>query len=101
MAVMLLHVTWGLAQTATVIGRVIDAQTTGVVDYADVVITDMNDKIVAMGMVDNGNFRVEKVPVGDVIVMVRIIGYEPYVSDKLTLQSGQTFNLGTIRLLPA
>lgn len=98
MAVMLLHVTWGWAQTATVIGRVIDAQTTGVVDYADVVITDMNDKIVAMGMVDNGNFRVEKVPVGNVIVMVRIIGYEPYVSDKLTLQSGQTFNLGTIQL---
>lgn len=86
------------AQTAKIQGKVVDAATGAAVDYADVVVTNMNDKVVASGLVGNGTFLIEKVPVQEVLVMVRMIGYDPYISEKLTLRGGQTVDLGTIRL---
>ena len=79
-------------------GKVVDAQTGEAIDYADVLVTDLNDKVVANAMVNNGNFTVENVPAGEVLLLVRLMGYDPYVSDKLTLRDGQTIDLGTIRL---
>ncbi|MDO4186864.1 MAG: outer membrane beta-barrel family protein [Bacteroidales bacterium] len=83
---------------SVIIGKVVDAQTGEAIDYADVLVTDLNDKVVANAMVNNGNFTVENVPAGEVLLLVRLMGYDPYVSDKLTLRDGQTIDLGTIRL---
>ena len=86
------------ASTAIIKGKVVDAGSGQAIDYADVIVTDLNDKIVASGIVTDGSFSVEKVPSGEVLVMVRMMGYDPYVSDKLTIRDGQTVDLGTISL---
>ena len=39
-------------------------------------------------------------PVGDVLLLVRLIGYETYISEKIFLKSGQTFNVGEIKMQP-
>ena len=77
--VLLTQMAWAASDT-TIKGKVVDASTGKSVDYADVIVTDLQDKVVASGMVNNGSFEVKNVPSGEVIVLVRIIGYEPYVS---------------------
>lgn len=98
--VLLLNVHCALYAASTVIikGKVVDSVSGQSVDYADVIVTDLNDKIVATGMVTDGTFTVEKVPSGDILVMIRMMGYDPYVSEKLTVKGGQTVDLGTIQL---
>ena len=86
------------AETASVKGRVTDASSGAVVEYADVFVSDMNDRVVASGIVVNGSFRVEDVPVGDVLVMVRMLGYDTWISDRLSLRAGEVRDLGTVRL---
>ena len=68
------------ASSVIIKGKVVDASTGQPIDYADVIVSDLNDKVVASGMVTNGLFSVEKVPSGDVLVMVRMMGYDPYVT---------------------
>ena len=87
-----------LMAASVIKGKVVDAQNGSPIDYADVLVTDLNDKVVANGVVNNGDFTIENVPAGDVLVMVRLMGYETYVSDKLTLRDGQITDLGTIQL---
>ena len=95
---LMLSMQYALMAASVIKGKVVDAQTGEAVDYADVIVTDLNDKVVATSMVSNGTFTVQNVPAGDVLVLVRLMGYDPYVSDKLTLVDGQTTDLGTIRL---
>ena len=86
------------ASSAIIKGKVVDANTQQAIDYADVIVSDLNDKVVASGMVVDGAFTVENVPVGDVLVMVRMLGYDPYISEKLTITEGQTIDLGIIAI---
>lgn len=95
---LMLSMQCALMAASVIKGKVVDAQTGEAIDYADVIVTDLNDKVVATSMVNNGTFTVQNVPAGDVLVLVRLMGYDPYVSDKLTLIDGQTTDLGTIRL---
>ena len=95
---LMLSMQYALMAASVIKGKVVDAQTGEAIDYADVIVTDLNDKVVATSMVNNGTFTVQNVPAGDVLVLVRLMGYDPYVSDKLTLIDGQTTDLGTIRL---
>ena len=95
--VMLTQIAWA-ASDATIKGKVVDASTGKSVDYADVIVTNLQDKVIASGMVNNGSFLVKNIPTGEVIVLVRIIGYEPFVSEKISLQAGQVVDLGEISL---
>ena len=65
------------AASSVIKGKVVDATTGQPIDYADVIVSDLNDKVIASGMVVDGAFTVENVPAGDVLVMVRMIGYDP------------------------
>ena len=83
---------------ASIKGRVVDATTGAAVDYADIFVSDRNDRVLASGIVTDGAFRVEDVPAGDVLVMVRMLGYDTWVSDHLILRAGEVRDLGTIQL---
>lgn len=85
-------------ETASVKGRVTDASTGAAVEYADVFVSDMDDRVVASGIVVEGAFRVDGVPVGDVLVMVRMLGYDTWVSDRLSLRAGEVRDVGIVRL---
>ena len=86
------------ASSVLIKGKVVDAVSNEAVDYADVIVTDLNDKIVASGIVTNGSFTIEKVPAGEILVVVRMMGYDPFISEKLIVADGQTLDLGTIQL---
>lgn len=86
------------APVVTIKGKVVDASNGAAVEYADVIISNLNDKVLASGLVNQGTFLIEEVPVQEVLLMVRMMGYETYVSDKLTLHEGETVDLGTIQL---
>lgn len=87
-----------LAQTANIKGKVIDEAAGTPVDYADVIVSDMNDKLLATGMVSQGTFTVSHIPVQDVMVTIRMMGYNTFISDKLSLRDGTTTDLGIIRM---
>ena len=46
------------ASSVIIKGKVVDAATGQAIDYADVIVSDLNDKVVASGMVTNGVFNV-------------------------------------------
>lgn len=87
-----------LAQTAIIQGKVMDKTTGNTIDYADVIVTDLSDKVIASGMVSNGTFTVDKIPAQEVLLMVRMLGYNTYVSEKINVEANATLNLGTIFL---
>ena len=85
---------------AVVKGRVTDATNGAIVEYADVLVSDMDDRVVASGIVVDGAFKVEGISAGDVLVMVRMLGYDTWISDRLSLRAGEVRDLGTVRLAP-
>ena len=88
-------------QTATVTGRVVDATNGQPTEWAEVFVTDLNDHVLASGIVSDGTFRLTTVPAArDILLMVRMLGYEPYISKKLTCTAGKTTDMGTLRLAP-
>ena len=95
---LLIPVLTAAQQSATIKGKVMDSATNTVVDYADVFVTDLNDNVVASSMVNNGDFEVTGIKTMDVLLMIRMLGYETYISDKLTLHGGQTLDVGTIQM---
>lgn len=83
-----------------IFGRVLDASAGDNLDYADVIVADENGLSIASSIVEDGRFLIENVPVKKVQVLVRIVGYDPYVSGILELKQGEDVDLGTIRLNP-
>ena len=81
-------------------GFVVDQTTGKPIEWADVVVSDLTDKVLAQAEVEEGTFLISDVPVGDVLLLVRLIGYETYISEKIFLKSGQTFNVGEIKMQP-
>ena len=81
-------------------GFVVDKNNGVPIEWADVVVSDLNDKMLAQAEVDNGAFLLKGLPVGEVFLLVRLMGYETYISEKITLRAGQTFNAGNINLSP-
>lgn len=85
-------------QGATIKGKVMDATINAAVDYADVFVSDINDSIVAASIVSDGTFEVTGIKPGEMLLMVRMIGLETYISDKMTLHEGETLDVGTIKM---
>lgn len=79
-------------------GRVIDATTNKVIEFADVVITDKDNNTIASTTVKQGLFAIPKVKSGDYYLSILLVGYQPYVSEKLSFKEESTIDMGTIRL---
>ena len=88
------------APKARVKGLVTDGANGRPMEWATVVVTNLNDRIIGKADVSDGQFLVEDLPAGDALLLVRLMGYEAYISEKLTLRSGQTLDIGTIELRP-
>ena len=87
------------AQTmASVKGKVIDEATGEPIEFADVVVTDQNSKVVASTLVNEGAFVLENVRNGRFTLSVMLIGYHNYVSGQLSFEQGKCIDLGTISL---
>lgn len=81
-------------------GSVVDADTGNPVEYADVMVLNMNDKVIASCIVNDGKFVVPSVPAGDVMLVIKLLGYETYLGEKLTLRQSHDVNVGVVKLKP-
>ena len=70
------------------------------VQAADVMVTDLQDKILVYGSTDaDGHFGIGGIPAQEVLVLVKMMGYDTFISDKVLIEDGKTNDLGTIRLV--
>ena len=87
------------AQTApSVKGRVVDATTGAAIDFADVVITDVENNNIASTSVRGGEFQIDRVRDGEFVLTIMLVGYQAYISDPITFSRGNTVDMGTIAL---
>ncbi|WP_372754752.1 TonB-dependent receptor domain-containing protein [Labilibaculum sp.] len=80
-------------------GVIVDFKTKEPLPYVNVVIRDINNKILTGGITDNeGKFSIRKIPVGINTVEIQYMGYKPFIK-KLEFSSKiSSYKLGTIRL---
>lgn len=90
-----------LAQTAApaVRGRIIDATTGEVIDFASIVLTDKDNSTVASADAADGLFAIDKVPEGEFLFSVLLVGYQPYAVP-VAIVKDKSLDLGTISLTP-
>lgn len=79
-------------------GKVIDASTGQPIEYADVIVTGADQKVIASAFVNDGTFVIEQVPNGSYPLSVVLIGYQSYVSNPILFEKGKCVDLGTISL---
>ena len=73
--------------TQTINGKVLDAQTRKPLSFATVVVLD-TDPVIGTSCDVNGNFTLEKVPVGRQSISISMVGYETYVVNEFLVSSG-------------
>src|SRR5688572_19775435 len=78
----------GQTLTQTVRGKIIDQESRTTLPGASVVVLDSNGALGSTTDVD-GNFRIEKVPVGRISLAITFIGYEDRVLSNILVTSGK------------
>ncbi len=79
-------------------GRVVDATTGEAIDFADVVVTDVENNNIASTSVRGGEFTIDRVRDGEFVLTIMLVGYQAYISDPITFSRGNTVDVGTIAL---
>lgn len=94
---MLLCLSLSAQELPTIKGRVVDSTTNKAVEFANVVVTDSDNKTIASATVSDGEFLVKGIRKGECYLSVMLVGYQPYTSQKLIVGE-QNIDLGTISL---
>lgn len=80
-------------------GIVIDVKTKQPLPYVNVVIRDVNSKILTGGITgDNGKFSIKKIDLGKNSVEIQYMGYKPYVRNLDFSSKKAAHKLGTVEL---
>jgi len=95
-----LHAQNPAPKIGTVQGKVIDAATKEAIPYATIVIKSKADSKVITGAIsdDNGNFKIQKVSVGAIVIDVQFIGYETISKEATISKDNRVINLGTVSI---
>ena len=94
-------VCFGQQATHVVTGKVVDESDGAPIPAADVLVTDLEDHILSYGATDSlGRFNVDNIPSSEVILVVRTMGYDSFIGEKLSLSgdSPEKIDAGVIRL---
>lgn len=88
------------AQRGSIEGLVADGETNESLEYASVAIFSEADSGLVTGVITNhlGEFKIENLPQGDYYLKIQFIGYESREISDLSLKTGGSLNLGTIRM---
>lgn len=80
-------------------GKVLDASLNQPLPYVNILVTDLQGQTITGGITnDDGTFKIEKIPEGEVKVMIQYIGYKT-ISRTVTIGSGNfNIELGEIKL---
>ena len=86
-------------RTGTISGRVLDANLNEPLPYVNVIIKNDKGETITGGItLDDGNFKIEKIPEGKITVSVQYIGFKP-IDKQVTIGKGNyKVNIGDIRL---
>ena len=97
LVISIIYTTAILAQSeAALRGKVVDSKGKNI-EYANVVITDSDNRTIASATVNNGVFTIKSIPQGEYFVTIMLVGYQPYVSEQIALGARPT-DLGSITL---
>ncbi|MEO7119469.1 MAG: TonB-dependent receptor [Ginsengibacter sp.] len=90
------------AQSGSIEGEIIDSISKQLLDYASISLLNSADNKLISGVVTNvkGKFKIGKIPVGSYRLTIRFIGYETKQTDAFSVTTGQSYNIGTIQLIP-
>ena len=70
------------AQTRpTIKGRVVDSTTNKAIEFANVVVTDSDNKTIASTSVNGGEFLLKDLRKRECYLSVMLVGYQPYTSE--------------------
>ncbi|MBQ6253501.1 MAG: TonB-dependent receptor [Bacteroidales bacterium] len=87
------------AASYSIYGTVCDAADGAPIVAADVIVTDMDDKVLAHGTSDSqGRFAVKDISKEEVLVLVKMMGYDTFVSERLRLDTSKPYDLGVVKL---
>ncbi|WP_432712408.1 TonB-dependent receptor domain-containing protein [Pedobacter sp.] len=92
-----------VAEQATIVAKIIDAQSNQTVPFATASILNRKTKaIVKVAQTDvNGNLRLTGIPAGVFTFKISYVGYQTMVRDSLSISTQKEINLGTIKMNPA
>jgi outer membrane receptor protein involved in Fe transport len=80
-------------------GKVIDAKLNEPIPYVNVVIKNTKGDIITGGITaEDGSFRINKIPEGDITVTIQYIGYRSEIRNVTIGRRNNRIDLGTIRL---
>ena len=94
-------VCFGQQAMHVVTGKVVDGSDGAPIPSADVLVTDLEDNILSFGATDSlGVFIIDRIPSTEVLLVVRTMGYDSFIGEKLTLSgnSPERLDAGVIRL---
>ncbi len=89
--------------TGKITGTILDANTGTAVEYATVVLTDLESKQIDGGLTNaKGQFKLQEVKLGSYLLKISFVGYAELTTDTVTLtKSNPDFDLEEIQLEPA
>jgi len=85
-------------------GKIIEDKTEAAIPYATVAIYNKIDSSVVTGTIsdDNGQFTLERIPLGDYFFKISFMGYKDYILNNLEFtENSKVLDLGTIILIPS
>ncbi|MBO3116769.1 TonB-dependent receptor [Winogradskyella sp. DF17] len=84
-------------KTGSISGRVMDANLQEPLPYVNIIIKDKDGKVITGGITDsNGNFKINKIPVGTIIIEITFIGYKKVTREETIGKDNYNINLGDI-----
>ena len=87
------------AKKGVVTGQVTDADTKEVLPYVSIVIKDSNNKVLTGGITnDKGEFKIDKIPLGNNTVEIQFIGYKTEIRKINFTENNSKHTLGLISL---
>lgn len=89
-------------KNGSVSGRVLDANLNEPLPYVNIVIKDAANKVITGGITtENGKFKIERIPQGDVTVSIQFIGYTTIDKPVKLTRGNYKVDLGDIKLQEA
>lgn len=86
-------------RNGTVSGRVLDASLNQPLPYVNILIQDTEDSTITGGITeDDGTFKIDKIPEGNIKVSIQYIGYKTIVKSITIGQNNYDVDFGDIRL---
>lgn len=80
-------------------GKAVNFSTKEPVDFADVILYAGDKHVAHVSIEGDGLFRFERIPDGEYVLQVKLLGYDPYISDLLVLSGeNRTMDMGVIVL---